>query len=86
MRPTTHHQPDQEDGALAVLLGIIPDPRKRPTVTIEESGEILGIGRSSAYAAAKAGEIPTIRVGRRLLVPTAMLLSMLGMSMPSDAA
>lgn len=37
--------------------------------TIEEAAHLLGIGRSSAYAAAQRGEIPTIRIGRRLLVP-----------------
>ena len=42
---------------------------ERATYTIEEAAEILGIGRSSAYQAVRAGDIPTIRVGRRLLVP-----------------
>lgn len=37
--------------------------------TIEEAARLLGIGRSSAYAAAQRGEIPTIRLGRRLVVP-----------------
>jgi len=48
------------------------------TVTIEEAGRILGVGRSAAYSAAKAGEIPTIKVGRRLIVPVAKLRAMLG--------
>ena len=39
--------------------------------TIEEAARLLGIGRSSAYAAARRGEIPTIPIGRRLLVPQA---------------
>ena len=37
--------------------------------TIEEAARLLGIGRSSAYAAARRGEIPTVRLGRRLVVP-----------------
>ena len=45
----------------------------RQTYTIAETGRLLGIGRNQAYAAAKAGEIPTIRVGKRLLVPKAAL-------------
>ncbi len=36
---------------------------------MEEAGRLLGIGRNSAYEAASKGEIPTIRIGRRLLVP-----------------
>jgi excisionase family DNA binding protein len=41
----------------------------RRTYTIEEAGEILGIGRTSAYLAARRREIPVVRIGRRLLVP-----------------
>jgi len=54
------------------------DPATRPTVTVEESAEFLGISRGSAYEAARSGELPVIRIGRRLLVPTALLLRMLG--------
>lgn len=49
-----------------------------PTITIEEAGEILGISRRSAYRAAAAGQLPTLRLGRRILVPTASLLRLLG--------
>lgn len=43
------------------------------TVRVEEAGRILGIGRTKAYEAARTGEIPTIRIGRRLLVPKVAL-------------
>ena len=45
--------------------------------TIEEAARLLGIGRSTAYEAARRGEIPTIRIGRRLLVPKIALESLL---------
>ena len=48
------------------------------TITIPEAGQLLGISRSAAYRAATRDEIPTIRIGRRLLVPTAKLFEMLG--------
>jgi excisionase family DNA binding protein len=51
-----------------------------PTISVERAGEILGISRRSAYRAAAREEIPTLRVGRRLLVPTHRLLAMLGQS------
>jgi len=54
-----------------------PDPNKTPTLTVEEAGRLVGIGRSLAYAAAKDGSLPTIRFGKRILVPTAALLRML---------
>lgn len=52
-------------------------PPDRRVVTLDEAAAILRISRGSAYEAAKRGEIPTIRIGRRLLVPTAALERML---------
>ncbi len=49
-----------------------------PTISVERAGQILGISRRSAYRAAARGELPTFKVGRRLLVPTARLLDLLG--------
>ena len=43
------------------------------TVSVEEAGDILGIGRMAAYHAVWRGQIPSIRIGRRLLVPLAKL-------------
>jgi excisionase family DNA binding protein len=44
---------------------------ERLTYDIEEAGRKLGVGRNKAYEAARAGQIPTIRIGKRLLVPKA---------------
>ncbi len=41
----------------------------RHTYTVEEAARILGIGRNSAYEAIHRGEIPAIRIGRRVVVP-----------------
>ena len=38
------------------------------TQTIDETARDLGIGRNQAYAAARRGEIPIIRIGKRILV------------------
>jgi excisionase family DNA binding protein len=38
--------------------------------TLNEVASLLRISRGSAYEAAKRKEIPTIRIGRRLLVPS----------------
>jgi Helix-turn-helix domain len=54
------------------------DWRTRSTIKVEEAGPILGISRASAYEAARTGEIPTLRIGRRLVVPVAALRRMLG--------
>jgi hypothetical protein len=50
------------------------------TTSVEKAGRRLGIGRSLAYDAARRGEIPTLRIGRRLVVPVARLNEMLGIS------
>jgi len=52
--------------------------KSRPTNTIAETADFLRLGINQTYAAAKAGEIPTIRIGSRILVPTSRLLEMLG--------
>jgi excisionase family DNA binding protein len=46
---------------------------ERRTVTVEEAGRILGISRGAAYAHARDGSLPTIRLGKRLLVPKVAL-------------
>jgi excisionase family DNA binding protein len=57
-----------------------------PTLTIPETARLLGISRSAAYRAARKGEIPSIRIGRRLLVSTAKLFDMLGWPHDTPAA
>jgi excisionase family DNA binding protein len=52
----------------------------RATLTIEETAVLLGIGRSSAYEAVRCEELPVLRIGRRLFVPTADLRQKLGVS------
>jgi excisionase family DNA binding protein len=49
------------------------DVEEAATVTIELAAKRLGISRNSAYSAARNGEIPVIRIGRRVLVSKAWL-------------
>lgn len=49
----------------------------RRTVTVEEAGQLLGIGRNQAYEAVRRGDIPSIKIGKRLLVPKPALDKML---------
>jgi excisionase family DNA binding protein len=46
---------------------------ERKTVSVEDAGKMLGLSRATAYEAARAGSIPVIRIGRRVLVPMAAL-------------
>lgn len=52
--------------------------RQRPTLSVAEAAQALGIGRRLAYEAVRRGDLPVIRIGdRRVVVPTAALLAML---------
>jgi len=42
--------------------------------TVDQVSEILGISRTSAYKAVHNGEIPSIRIGKRILVPKSGVL------------
>ena len=49
--------------------GAVSTSGDRLTLTVEEAAASLGISRASAYEAVRRGEIPAIRIGRRILVP-----------------
>ena len=53
-------------------------PANLPVTTVPEAGRtFFGIGRSASYDAARRGEIPTIKMGRKLLGPIAAVERML---------
>jgi excisionase family DNA binding protein len=50
----------------------------RLVFTVSEAAELLGISRAHGYELAARGELPSLRLGRRLVVPRAALLALLG--------
>lgn len=50
----------------------------RTTLTVEETAQLLGLGRTAAYEAARRGDFPTRRLGRRVVVPVPALRAWLG--------
>jgi excisionase family DNA binding protein len=64
---------------------VIPTPEERPTVSVEEAGALCGLGRSAAYDAVRRGELPALRFGRSLRVPTARLRVLLGLDREPEA-
>jgi len=48
------------------------------TISVERAAQILGLGRTAAYEAARRGEFPTRKLGRRVVVPVPALLEWLG--------
>jgi excisionase family DNA binding protein len=50
------------------------------TLTVEEAARMLGISRNSAFRAVQRGQLPSIRIGRRILVPRARLAALIAAS------
>lgn len=69
------------DDRRAVLLELVDrvlgEYANRPTITVEQAAQALGVGRSAAYASVTRGEIPSIRVARRVLIPVPALAALL---------
>lgn len=55
----------------------LDEVRGRAVLTPEETAAVLGVGRNTVYAALKAGQLPSLRLGRKLLIPAPKLLTML---------
>jgi hypothetical protein len=49
------------------------------TIPVPVAGMIVGLSRNAAYAAATRGEIPTLKFGRRIVVPVGLLSRLLGL-------
>ena len=60
--------------------------QQRLTLTVEEAGELLGISRALAYEMARTGRLPTLRFGKRIVVPKKAIESMLERPAPGTAA
>ncbi len=60
--------------------------RGRLTCSVPEAGQLLSLGRDASYAAVARGEIPSLRLGRRLVVPVPKLLELVGLPQTSESA
>jgi excisionase family DNA binding protein len=47
----------------------VHDPGERLVWSVEEAGRMLGISRAHAYELVARGELPHLRLGRRVVVP-----------------
>ena len=59
---------------------------EKKVMTVMEAAAELGISKGSAYEAARTGVIPTIRIGRRLIVPRVAFDKMLEQAGEPEAA
>jgi excisionase family DNA binding protein len=56
----------------------------RPTITPEEARQILRLSKNGVYEALRRGEIGSVRIGRKILIPTAPLRALLSLTPHSD--
>ena len=53
------------------------ETRESLVYSVPEAGRLLGLSRATSYMLANQGVIPTIRLGRRLVVPRVALSKLL---------
>ena len=59
--------------------GTTPPPTmERLVLTVDEAAYLLNISRSLAYELIARGELPALRLGRRIVIPRVMLEELLG--------
>lgn len=51
-------------------------------LNVTEAGNLLGVSRTTAYELVRTGELESVRLRRRCVVPVAALASRLGMTVP----
>ena len=64
---------------MAPLQNMLRGADLPPLLSVEQACKLLGVSRSAGYRAAATGDLPTLRWGHRLYVPTARLLTLLGL-------
>ena len=86
MGPITSAVPAQDvPPRLPLSHRVLPNPEERPTVPVWANGDepsaarALGLSKNAAYEAAARGDFPTLRLGRKLVAPTAALRRLLGL-------
>jgi excisionase family DNA binding protein len=57
----------------------------RLTLTVDEAAQVLGISRALAYELVARGELPSLRLGRRIVVPRRALDLLLSQKTPETA-
>jgi excisionase family DNA binding protein len=55
----------------------LDDLDHRATMTVPEAADLLGMSESATYEAAARGELPAVKVGRRVLIKRDPFLEML---------
>lgn len=58
---------------------------ERLTLTVDDAAQVLGISRALAYELIARGELPSLRLGRRIVIPRRALELLLAQVTPETA-
>ena len=62
-----------------------PDTHETPLlVSVPEAARLLGVGTTFGWAMVRSGELPSVKLGRRVLVPRAALERLASTHEPDD--
>lgn len=76
----------KESAVPTTAVRTVPDAAAEPTISAKRAAAILGISIRHAYVAIERGDIPSIRVGRKVVVPTARFLAKYSELIPETPA
>jgi excisionase family DNA binding protein len=72
----TSREPD-DDTEIISSASVAVGQQEKLTLTVTEAAQLLGLSRASAYEAIRMGQIPSIRIGSRIIIPKIALVEML---------
>nr|WP_167405791.1 helix-turn-helix domain-containing protein [Sphaerisporangium cinnabarinum] len=64
----------------------VDEARQRLALNPEEAAHLLSVSASTVRRAAATGDLPSYRVGARILIPTTPLLELLGAAPVQEAS
>lgn len=69
-------------GRVLVAGVLVPLATDEPTMKVERVAKAFGISRASAYEGIRKGDIASVRIGQRFVVPTAWVRRVLQLDVP----
>jgi|TARA_B100001971_G_C17689153_1_gene286126 excisionase family DNA binding protein len=58
----------------------------KQTITVRELSKVLGVSLSKAYEAVHSGSVPSIKIGKRIVIPVPALNTLLSEGRKGEAA
>ena len=86
-RPTALETDDRDAVATAGPVPVAqPATTERPALSVDETAELLGISKWLVLQSVRRGELPAVRIGRRILIPRIRLQAFLAGPVAAEPA